>query len=264
MDAMVDAPMFPGRQREHVLGVPVDLLNWGGAIERIFGWADRRESRAVCVCDVHSIVYSFGDTVHADAIRSADMVTPDGAPVAWVLRRKGHDAQHRVSGPDLMWMCCRRAAETGTPIFLYGSTPTTLLCLEQKLHLKFPGINIVGALSPPFRRLSAAEDAAIVERINASGARIVWVGLGCPKQEAWMRSHRHRVRAVMVGVGAALDFHAGVVKRAPLWMQRSGLEWVHRIVQDPRRLAKRYLISNTAFIMACCGTRWSQGRVSDA
>ena len=264
MHAMGDVPMLPHRRREHVLGIPVDLLNWSGAIERIFRWADRRESRVVCVCDVHSIVQAFGDSAHADAIRSADMVTPDGAPVAWVLRRKGYDEQQRVSGPDLMWKCCSRAAETGTPMFLYGSTPTTLLCLEQKLHLKFPGINIVGAISPPFRKLSAEEDTAIVEQINASGARIVWVGLGCPKQEGWMRSHQNRVRAVMIGVGAALDFHAGVVKRAPMWMQRSGLEWVHRIAQDPRRLAKRYLFSNTAFIMACCGTRWSQSSVSDA
>ncbi len=264
MNAMVDTAMPPLRKREHVLGIPVDLLTWDSAIERILNWASRRESRVVCVCDVHSLMHTFGDAVHAEAIRSADMVTPDGAPVAWVLRRKGHVAQHRVNGPDLMWMCCHRAAETGTPMFLYGSTPTTLLCLEQKLYLTFPNINIVGAISPPFRKLSAEEDAAIVERINASGARIVWVGLGCPKQEAWMQSHLHRVHAVMIGVGAALDFHAGVVKRAPIWMQRFGLEWMHRIVQDPRRLAKRYLISNTAFILACCGSRWSQGRVSDA
>lgn len=264
MGASVETTTLSRRKRQPVLGIPVDVLDWSETIERLFAWADRRESRTVCVCDVHSIVHALRDTAHADAIAAADMVTPDGTPVAWVLRRKGHSAQGRISGPDLMWACCRRAAESGTPVFLYGSTPRTLLLLEQRLRAAFPDIDIVGAISPPFRSLSDEEDAAIVERINASGARIVWVGLGCPKQEAWLRSHHQRAHAVMVGVGAALDFHAGVVKRAPAWMQRNGLEWFHRILQDPRRLAKRYLVSNTMFIMACCGTRWSEGQVHDA
>jgi N-acetylglucosaminyldiphosphoundecaprenol N-acetyl-beta-D-mannosaminyltransferase len=117
------------------------------------------------------------------------------------------------------------------------------------LRLQFPKLDIAGAFSPPFRKLTDEEDAAIVERINSSGAGIVWVGLGCPKQEAWMHEHRGRINAVMVGVGAAFDFHAGVIKRAPMWMQRSGLEWVHRMAQDPRRLVKRYLVTNTIFIV---------------
>ena len=239
-------------------------MQWDVALDRVFDWACRHESRTVCVCDVHSIIHAFRDPAHAEAIASADMATPDGAPVAWVLRRKGHHAQGRISGPDLMWASCRRAAETGTPMLLYGSTPGTLLRLEQRLRLTFPGIDIVGSISPPFRPLSAEEDRAMVDRINASGARIVWVGLGCPKQEIWLRSHHRRIQAVMIGVGAALDFHAGVVKRAPLWMQRHGLEWAHRILQDPRRLAKRYLVSNTMFIMACLGPRWSERPAHDA
>jgi N-acetylglucosaminyldiphosphoundecaprenol N-acetyl-beta-D-mannosaminyltransferase len=256
---MLESTTRPGRIREDVVGLPIDVLDWDQTISCIFEWARRRESRTVCVCDVHSVVRARRDNAHAEAILSADLVTPDGAPVAWMLRRKGHRGQQRISGPDLMWACCRMAAEAGTEMFLYGATPNTLRHLEQRLRQDFPGINIVGAISPPFRNLSAEEDAAIVDQINSSAARIVWVGLGCPKQEAWMKAHHHRIHAVMVGVGAAFDFHAGVVKRAPPWMRRSGFEWFHRILQDPRRLAKRYLVSNTTFLMACCGSylvRW--------
>ena len=240
----------PKRTRENVLGVPVDILSWTDALDCIFAWARRRESRAVCICNVHSIVTARENPAHAHALKSADMATPDGAPVAWMLRKKGHSHQERISGPDLMWACCRRASEAGIEMFLYGGTLTTLRTLEHRLRKDFPGINIVGTFSPPFRALSAEEDAAIVEMINQSGARIIWVGLGCPKQEAWMHAHQGHVNGVMVGVGAAFDFHAGIVKRAPLWMQRHYLEWLHRLLQDPRRLATRYIVGNSIFMMA--------------
>jgi N-acetylglucosaminyldiphosphoundecaprenol N-acetyl-beta-D-mannosaminyltransferase len=240
----------PGHKREDVLGVPVDVLSWSEALDCIFGWALQPESRTVCICNVHSVTTARRNVAHIDAIKAADLVAPDGAPVAWMLRKKGHPGQERISGPDLMWTCCERASKVGTEMFLYGGTPTTLQSLERRLRTEFPGINIVGAFSPPFRNLSTEEDAAIVNLINRSGARIVWVGLGCPRQEAWMRAHHNRVNAVMVGVGAAFDFHAGVVKRAPLWMRRNGLEWLHRLLQDPRRLAARYLVGNSIFIMA--------------
>jgi N-acetylglucosaminyldiphosphoundecaprenol N-acetyl-beta-D-mannosaminyltransferase len=238
------------RVREHVLSVPVDVLSWSEAADCIFGWALRRESRTVCICNVHSVVTARRIPAHADAIKGADLVTPDGAPVAWMLRKKGHSGQERINGPDLMWTCCRKASKLGTEMLLYGGTQSTLQRLEQRLRAEFRDINIVGALSPPFRDLSAEEDAAVVDSINRSGARIVWVGLGCPKQEAWMQAHRSHVNAVMVGVGAAFDFHAGVTKRAPLWMRRNGLEWLHRLSQDPRRLATRYLVGNSIFMMA--------------
>lgn len=233
-----------------VLGLPVSLLDAAGVLERILLWARERRSGTVCLCNVHSIVTARGRPEHAQALRSADLVIADGAPVAWVLRRAGYPKQTRLSGPDLMWACCQKAAAYGVPIFLYGATTTTLQQLSQRLHDTFPGIVIAGAIAPPFRNLTPDEDAAMVAAINVSGAAIVWVGLGCPKQEAWMNTHRGRVRAVMIGVGAAFDFHAGVVNRAPLWMQQRGLEWLHRIFQDPRRLAKRYLVSNTLFIAA--------------
>jgi N-acetylglucosaminyldiphosphoundecaprenol N-acetyl-beta-D-mannosaminyltransferase len=180
------------------------------------------------------------------------------------LRRKGHGGQERINGPDLMWNCCRRGAELGTEMFLYGGTPATLRGLEQRLRREFPGINIVGTFSPPFRRLTADEDAAAVDMINSSGARIVWVGLGCPKQEAWMHAHRGKVTAVMLGVGAAFDFHSGAVRRAPLWMQHNGLEWLHRLSQDPRRLAMRYLMANSMFVVAgLLGSLLPQQQVDD-
>ena len=237
------------RVTENVLNVPVDVIDWQGAIDQIFEWASVRESKVVCICSVHSIVTARQNRAHAQNLMNADMVTPDGAPVAWTVKGKGHPDQERISGPDLMLKACQRAAETGEKFFLYGGTPASLSRLEEALRAKFPKLNIAGAFSPPFRDLTGEEDAAIVEKINSSGAEIVWVGLGCPKQEAWMHAHRGRINAVMVGVGAAFDFHAGVIKRAPLWMQRSGLEWVHRMAQDPRRLVKRYLVTNTIFVI---------------
>jgi N-acetylglucosaminyldiphosphoundecaprenol N-acetyl-beta-D-mannosaminyltransferase len=238
------------RVTENVLNVPVDVIDWEGAVDRILDWASERESKVVCICSVHSIVTAQQNQAHAQSLRAADMVTPDGAPVAWTVKGKGHPEQQRISGPDLMLKTCRRAAETGEKIFLYGGTPDSLLRLEEALRAQFPKLDIAGSYSPPFRNLTDEEDAAVVEAINNSGAGIVWVGLGCPKQETWMHAHRGRIHAVMVGVGAAFDFHAGVIKRAPLWMQRSGLEWVHRMAQDPRRLAKRYLVTNTIFVVA--------------
>ncbi len=246
---MAEPAASPVRIREDVLGSPIDVLSWNEAIERIFEWAFEGEGRTVCICNVHSVVTARQLPGHANAIKHADLVTPDGAPIAWILRRKGHRGQPRISGPDLMWTCCGVAAKLGTAMMLYGGTSSTIRRLDQRLRAEFPGINIVGAVSPPFRDLSPDEDAAIVDQINRSGARIVWVGLGCPKQEAWMQAHRHLINAVMVGVGAAFDFHAGVARRAPLWMQRSGLEWLHRLLQDPRRLASRYFVGNCIFIM---------------
>ena len=235
--------------RESVLGVPVCVVAWADAVDSIFSWAFRRESRTVCACNVHSIITARRNAEHAIALESADLAIPDGAPVAWVLRRSGHWDQERISGPDLMWNCCGVASENGAEMFLYGGTAATLQSLEQRLRAEFPGINIVGTFSPPFRDLSGEEDSLIIEMINQSGARIVWVGLGCPKQEAWLRAHRGRVNAVLVGVGAAFDFHARVSKRAPLWMQRNGLEWLHRLWREPRRLARRYLVANSLFIL---------------
>jgi N-acetylglucosaminyldiphosphoundecaprenol N-acetyl-beta-D-mannosaminyltransferase len=148
-----------------------------------------------------------------------------------------------------MWKYCALAAHRGESIYLYGGEPETLGTLQRRLVQEFPGLRVAGAYSPPFRTLTAAEDATAVASINASGAGTVWVSLGCPKQETWMAAHRGRVNAVMIGVGAAFDYHAGTVRRAPLPVQRLGLEWLYRLISEPRRLWRRYLITNTLFVL---------------
>lgn len=239
----------PARRRLAVLGAPIDLVDYERAVDRIAGWSQRRESRYVCICNVHSVVTASADASFSAAIASADLATPDGAPVAWMLRRLGAARQRRVTGPDLMSAYMERAQETGESVYFYGSTTETLALLQAELRHRFPRLTIAGADSPPFRELTAAEDRDAVDRINASGAGTVWVSLGCPKQERWMANHRGQVRAVMIGVGAAFDFHSGRVGRAPPWMRASGLEWLHRLLSEPRRLWRRYLVTNTLFIL---------------
>lgn len=236
------------RQCSSVIGVPIDVLDWSVALARIHRWALDRQSRYVCICNAHSVVTARQDRAFAQVIRDADMATPDGAPVAWLMRRLGSARQERINGPDLMWRYCAAAASRNEAIYLYGGQQTTLDILQEKLLEHFPGLQIAGAYSPPFRELTAAEDEAVVQAINASGAGTVWVSLGCPKQEKWMAEHKSKINAVMIGVGAAFDYHAGTIKRAPLWMQQNGLEWLHRLCSEPRRLWRRYFVTNTLFI----------------
>lgn len=238
------------RRTEDVIGSPIDVLGWDEAVARVGAWSRERSGRVVCICNAHSVVTARQDAAFAQVLRQADLCTPDGAPVAWMLRRQGHAGQARINGPDLMWRCCAWAAENGQSIYLYGGTDSTLALLQARLRQAFPALRIAGAWAPPFRTLTPQEDAAAVTAINASGAGTVWVGLGCPKQELWMHAHRHSVQAVMLGVGAAFDYHAGTVQRAPPWVQQAGLEWLHRLLSEPRRLWRRYLVTNTLFIVA--------------
>lgn len=236
------------RALSSVIGTPIDALSWQQALARLSSWASSRQSRYVCICNVHSVVTARQDEAFATVIREADMATPDGAPVAWLMRRLGVANQERINGPDLMWRYCAEAAKRNESIYLYGGQQSTLDALQKKLSEHFPGLTVAGAYSPPYRSLTAEEDLAVVDTINASGAGTVWVGLGCPKQEKWMAEHRGRIRAVMVGVGAAFDYHAGTIQRAPLWMQKNGLEWLHRLASEPRRLWKRYFVTNSLFM----------------
>lgn len=241
----------PVRSRDGapVLGSFIDAVSWDDAVDRLVQWGGRRESRYVCICNVHSVVTATQDAEFRNVIEQADMATPDGAPVAWALRRAGYDGQQRINGPDLMWRYLAEAERRGQVVFFYGGTEHTLEKLRQSMAQAFPGLKIGGLVSPPFRPLSAEEDQAYTDQINAAGTAVLFVGIGCPKQEKWMAAHRGRVNAVMVGVGAAFDYHAGTIKRAPLWMQRSGLEWFHRLLSEPRRLWKRYLVTNSIFVM---------------
>ncbi|MBI3916642.1 MAG: WecB/TagA/CpsF family glycosyltransferase [Betaproteobacteria bacterium] len=231
-----------------IVGSRIDALDWSECVDRIIGWAARRESRYVCMCNVHSVVTARRNPGFGQVLNEADLAAPDGAPLAWRLRMLGFRGQPRISGSELMSKCCARAAQQGLAVFLYGGSAETLQRLAARLVRRFPGIQIAGCIAPPFRKLAADEDAQVTRAIEGSGARIVFVGLGCPKQEEWMAGHRGRIRAVMIGVGAAFDFHAGVVRRAPRWMQQAGLEWLHRLLSEPRRLWRRYFVTNTLFL----------------
>ncbi len=180
----------------------------------------------------------------------ATLAVPDGQPLVWALHALGHARATRIYGPDLMALFCERAARSGTPIYLYGGrSPEALNLLERCLRRRFPGLAIAGGYSPPFRKLTPAEEDAVVDRINSSNGAVVWVGIGQPKQESWMYRMRPRLEApLLVGVGAAFDFHAGLVPQAPAWMQRNGLEWSYRLAHEPRRLWRRYARYNPLFL----------------
>ena len=242
--------MPPRRVGAPVLGVFVDALRFDQALEKVALWAARRDSRYVCFCNAH-VVVSLGreGCPPGSPLAAADLALPDGAPVAWMLRQSGFAGQERLGGPDFMWQYCALAEQRGESVFFYGSTPETLEALQLRLIEAFPRLKIADAVSPPFRPLTQAEDEEVVDYINATGAGVVFVGLGCPKQEAWMAAHRGRIQAVMLGVGAAFDYHAGTLKRAPEWMRRNGLEWLHRLASEPGRLWRRYLLTNTLFVL---------------
>lgn len=232
-----------------VIGAPIDQVTWEDAVQRLAWWGDKHESRVVCICNAHSVVTARQDDDFNQVLKHADMSTPDGAPVAWMIKKVSGEPQDRINGPDLMLKYCEHAQKIGQSIYLYGGQESTLNILVEVLKSKYPNLKIAGYLSPPFRDLTVDEKAKIVKDINGSGAHTVWVGLGCPKQEKWMHEHKGKVNAVMVGVGAAFDYHAGTIKRAPKWMQNSGLEWFHRLCSEPKRLWKRYLVTNTLFII---------------
>lgn len=239
-----------------LLGTRVDAISWEQAVGRILRWAQAGSSRMVCLCNVHSLVSARRDPALATALALSDMNSPDGAPLAWLMRRHGWPEQQRLSGPDLMWRLLAEAERLQLPVFLLGGTAATLEKLQANALAAFAQLPLAGSLSPPFRALDDADNDSIAAAVHDSGARIVLVGLGCPKQEKWMASQRGRIRAVMLGVGAAFDYHAGVLPRAPLAWQRLGLEWLYRLAQEPLRLASRYLLTNTLFLLSLPRELW--------
>lgn len=244
-----------GRLGAHLLGSHIDALDWNSAQTQILDWAHVRESRYVCVCNVHSLMTARREADFADVLSQADLATPDGMPLVWCLRRRGFPQQVRIDGPTLMMRLCESAAERGISVFLFGGAADMLTALQRRLLAQVPNLQVAGSLSPPFRPLSTDEQQRINAQINDSGAGIIFVALGCPKQETWMRAHRGVLRGVMIGVGAAFDFHAGTIRRAPHWMRRNGLEWLHRLMHEPRRLWRRYLVTNSLFIFHLAGER---------
>ena len=239
-----------------ILDTRIDALSWEQLLGRIVRWAQAGQSRMICLCNVHSVVTAKHDAAMANALKRADLNLPDGAPIAWLMRQRSWPEQQRLSGPDLMWQLMREAEKLQLSVFLMGATPATLGRLRGVLSNAFPRLMIAGSLSPPFRPLNELEHGSFVDQINRSGASIVLIGLGCPKQEIWMAECGNAISAVMIGVGAAFDYHAGSLRRAPPVWQRIGLEWLYRLLQEPRRLARRYLLTNTLFLLALPAELW--------
>jgi N-acetylglucosaminyldiphosphoundecaprenol N-acetyl-beta-D-mannosaminyltransferase len=236
--------------RAEVLGIPLAVSDY----EQVLDWMERvvaEGERASLTAAAVNLVMSAAERPDVrDAALDATLAVPDGQPLVWALRALGHRSATRVYGPDLMAAFCARAAVSGTPVFLYGGrTAQALALLERRLCERYPGLRIAGRYWPPFRQLTSAEEEEVVEAIERSGAAVVWVGTGQPKQELWMHRMRPRLRTpLLVGVGAAFDFHAGLVPQAPAWMQRSGLEWLYRLAREPRRLWRRYARYNPRFL----------------
>lgn len=238
-----------GAARVNILGVGVSAINMATALEIIEGWIARRESHYVCVTGVHGVMESQRDESLRRIHNQAGLVTPDGMPLVWLSRLRGFHQVDRVYGPDLMLALCERSVDLGYRHFFYGGAEGVPEQLAAVLQGRFPGLRVVGTYSPPFRPLTPEEDREMVRMINGANPDIVWVGLSTPKQERWMAEHVGRLTApVLIGVGAAFDFHPGRKPQAPRWMQRAGLEWLFRLLTEPRRLWRRYLINNPLFI----------------
>lgn len=240
--------------RVNILGVGVSALNLALAVKTIETWVKTGERNYVCVTGVHGIMESQRDEILRQIHNRAGMVTPDGMPLVWISQVKGHRIVSRVYGPDLLLAVCERSIMTGARHFLFGGAEGVPQRLASVLQSRFPGLHIAGALSPPFRPLTQEEQASTLRKINASKADILWVGLGTPKQERWMAENIQCIDPpVLIGIGAAFDFIAGLKKQAPGWMQRSGLEWLYRLASEPKRLWRRYLINNPLFILMILG-----------
>jgi len=227
----------------------VDVTTYGRATAQIMQWARADESRYVCEAPVHMVMESYDSPEYREIINSADLVTPGGMPIVWMLRRLGVVGQPRVYGPELTLWVCKAAAKAGIPVGFYGGSQRAVESMVRAVWERFEGLDVVYAYSPPFRPLSAKEDDVVTAVIRESGCRILFVGLGCPKQERWMAGHRGRVPAVMLGVGAAFDFISGLKPQAHPWLQGIGLEWAFRLVTEPRRLFFRYFYHNPRFML---------------
>jgi len=235
--------------RVNILGVGVSAVNIKTTIDTIDNWLSQEESNYICVTGVHGIIESQRDERLREIHNNAGLVVPDGMPLVWLSRIKGYSDVARVYGPDLMLAFCNHSLAKGYRHFLYGGNIGVPEILAEKLKQRFPGLGIVGMYSPPFQEMKKDDDDKIVDLINASHADIVWIGLSTPKQERWMHEHRLKFPgSILIGVGAAFDFHAGLKKQAPKWMQRSGFEWFYRLMTEPRRLWRRYMVNNPLFI----------------
>ncbi len=238
--------------RAEILGVPLAVSDYNEVIAWMDAIIASGARGSMTAAAVNLVMSARDDPATMRAVLSATLAVPDGQPLVWALRLLGHKRATRVYGPDLMAHFCAHAATLGTPIYLYGGrSEEALALLVERLSERFPGLRIAGGFSPPFRPLTAEERERVIAEIDGSGAQVVWVGTGQPKQELWMSEMRPLLAApLLVGVGAAFDFHAGIVSQAPAWMQRGGLEWIYRLSREPRRLWRRYASQNPRFVEA--------------
>lgn len=239
-------------QHCEILKTNINVTNMSDTIKYIGGHLDDLRGKYICVSNVHTTVMSYENEEYRKIQNGAAMALPDGAPLSSYSRRKGYKQAQRVTGPDLMRELFAISKEKGYRHYFYGATEETLQSMKEVLERDYPGIQIAGMYAPPFRALTPQEDAQIVAKINESRPDFIWIGLGAPKQEEWMYQHMGQLQGVLIGVGAGFDYLAGYIKRAPRWMQRMSLEWLYRLLQDPKRLWRRYFTSNVKFI---CLTR---------
>ncbi len=233
----------------YILGMRVDNTYSAEAASKVFNWIDNKKGGYICASNVHMCMETYNSADFRQVVNSADLVVPDGRPIVWAMRAFGIRSARQVRGSDLVLEFCKKAEKQGVSVGLYGSTRQSLDRFQKFLKKLFPDLNIAIAISPPFRPLNVSENKEYINRINASGVRILFVGIGCPKQEKWMAAHKEKMSCVMVGVGAAFDFFSGEKKPAPRWMQVAGLEWFFRLASEPQRLWKRYLVHNTRFLL---------------
>ncbi|MFN0141351.1 MAG: WecB/TagA/CpsF family glycosyltransferase [Pyrinomonadaceae bacterium] len=246
--------------KQNILGIGVNAIDYDAAIKRIISAANDRRPFAVSALAVHGVMTGRMDAVHRHRLNRLDLVVPDGQPVRWAMKWLHRvSLSERVYGPELTLRVCESAAAEGLSVYLYGSQDDVLKKLRTNLKAKFPALKIAGSQPSRFRQVTADEQAVIAKEIKASGASIVFVGLGCPRQETWVFEYRDLLSMPLMAVGAAFDFHAGTVSQAPQWLQRRGLEWLYRLVQEPRRLWKRYAVTNTLYLL-CVALQWARLR----
>ena len=248
VDEYATIPGYIRQERFELFGVRFCISRIEEAVHHVIDHLDSLKGKYICFSNVHTAVMARENKEYADALNSAAYVFPDGTPIARLEVKKGFQGVERVAGPDFMRNMFRDTQDGSISHYFFGSTQRTLDNLRDNLNKEYPGLDIRGFYSPPFRDMTPEEDEEIIKRLNDSGADIIWIGLGAPKQEKWMNAHRGKIRAVMMGVGAGFDFHAGTIKRAPLWMQRIGFEWLYRLFADPKRLFSRYFVTNIKFI----------------
>lgn len=243
----------PTISRANVLGVGVSAINMNDAVRLSDLLISRNESGYVCVTGVHGVIEAQTDPQFRKILNSSYITTPDGMPTVWVGRAQGYGEMRRVYGPDFMLELCSKSVEKGYKHFLYGGNTNVAENLATVLTTKYPGLRIVGTYTPPFRPLTADEERDLIALVKEAKPDIMWIGLSTPKQERFMSEYLHKLEVkLMVGVGAAFDIHTGGIRDAPGWMKSAGLQWLHRLCQEPKRLWRRYLINNPKFIWNVC------------